>query len=318
MRLKPCLDAARLQEELRVAESRLWRAEEPYRFEGFFGSETKVYHDGKWVGVSLRSQGGSPDRTDPGGPGLEDFRDTTLVKHTPYISEVLASLRAPLRSARLLRLPPGGVIGVHRDTYHGLEYGQLRLHAPITTNESVENVIRGQEWHWRPGELWYGDFGSLHHVRNNGSVDRVHLVVDVAITPALLTLFPNEFASQIRCADILFHEAPAAVEPEELGRLQCCFRLPSTLVRGIFDIDDGIVAELDAELTLRGDRLLLRVEDRDLFRLIPLSGRRLALVGWTMERYLEYRTDGRRVVALALVLRRGRQETQISFHVSSR
>lgn len=317
VRLKPVLDADALLGDLAVLEQRTWKPEAPYVFEGFFGSETKVYHDGKWVGLSLRSQGGTPERTDPGGPGLEDFSDTPLLASTSYFGQVLALLNSPVRSARLLRLPPGGVIAEHVDTYHGFEYGQLRLHAAITTNPGIENVIRRQRWMWQPGELWYGDFGSPHSVRNDGDADRVHLVVDVAVTPALLRLFPDEVVRQLADVDILFHEDPVDASADELRSLECAFRLPSTLVRGIFDIDDGIVPELDARLTFRDDRLMLRVEGRNLFTLKPLAGRRLAFAGWTNERYLQYRYADGRVVALALVLRRGARETRIEFDVES-
>jgi hypothetical protein len=316
VRLKPQLDADRLRRELERLESRSWRPEEPYQFESFFGTETKIYHDGKWVGLSLRSQGGRLEKTDPGGPGLDDFADTELLDHAPYMREVLQSLRSPLRSARLLRLPPGGVIAEHRDTYHGFEYGQLRLHAPITTNERVTNVIRGRHWYWKPGELWYGDFGSPHHVRNDGASDRVHLVVDVMITPETLGLFPPNVADDLARADVLFHEPPAQLPLDKLSRLQCTFWLPSTLVRGIFDVDDGIVAQLRAHMVLQQGSLVLNVESRDVFKLLPLANNRLTLAGWTLERYFEYAFDGGRLSTLALVLRRGREETRINFHVA--
>jgi aspartate beta-hydroxylase len=315
IRLTPTFDADRMLGDLQTLQDRAWLPEEPYVFESFFGSETKVYHDGKWTGMSLRAQGGRADRTDPGGPGLDEFADTPLLPRVPYLTDVLQRIGSPLRSARLLRLPPGGVIGEHRDTYHGFEYGQLRLHAPITTNPRVENIIRGQRCTWAPGELWYGDFGSLHSGQNNGETDRVHLVVDVAITPALLDLFPDAIAAKARTLDILFHEEPLSLSTRELSALQCAFALPSTLVRGIFDIDDGIAAEMAARLVMRGERLFFSVEDRDLFALRPLAGNRLAFAGWTTERYLQYEYAQGAVTSVALVLRRGQEETRIVFPV---
>jgi hypothetical protein len=313
VRLTPQFDREKLWRDLDTLLTRDWIPEAPYTFDGFFGSETKVFHDGKWVGLGLRSQGGKSERTDPGGPGMEEFQDTPLLARTPYLAEVLGRLGSPLRSARLLRLPPGGAIGEHRDTYHALEYGQLRLHAPITTNENVENVIRGERCMWQPGELWYGDFGSPHWGRNGGTTDRVHLVVDAVITPALLTLFPDDVAAQAAKVDILFHEDPIALPERDLQQLQCHFHLPSTLVRGIFDIDDGIIAQLDARVVLRDGQLVLNVDGRDLFRLSPLSDHRLMFVGWTMERYLQYRCEGGKVASIALILRRGSEHTRIEF-----
>jgi hypothetical protein len=316
VRLLPQFDSIRLASELALLESGCWLAEEPYKFEGFFGSDTKVYHDGRWVGLSLRSQGGRLERTDPGGPGLEEFADTQLVQQAPYLASVLAVLNTPLRSARLLRLPPGAEIGEHRDTYHGFEYGQVRLHVPITTNDGVENVIRRQQQTWRPGELWYGDFGSPHSGRNNGKTDRVHLVVDAMITPRLFELFPSPIRAQIDSVDVLLHEDSTTLPGAALGALECEFRLPSTLVRGIFDIDDGIQPELAAAIRCEGDAAYLEVESRRLFKLAPLPNNRLGFVGWTMERYFEYELDGGHIHSLALVLRRGSDDTRVLFSLS--
>jgi len=313
VRLGPRFDPDRLKADLHILETLEWPPKKPYRFEGFFGGQTPVFHDGKWVGLSLRSQGGRANRTDPGGPALEEFADTPLLAQVPYLAEVLRSLNAPLRSARLLRLPPGAAIGEHRDTYHGLEYGQIRLHLPITTNDRVENTIRGEHCRWLPGELWYGDFGSLHSGRNNGTTDRVHLVVDVLLVPAVFDLFPASVAETAMGMDVLFHEESIPIAPDDLQAFECAFELPATLVRGIFDIDDGIQAQLGAAIHRRGGRLVLAVEGRDVIALTPLSGDRFRCAGWTMERYFQFSRPDARSKQLGLVLRKGHRETRVVF-----
>jgi hypothetical protein len=308
------VDPALIERDFKKVEATQWRAEEPYRFEGFFGSEIKVYHNGEWVGLGLRSQGGSVQRTDPGGPGLDEFEDTPLMECTPYIAELLRALKCPIRSVRLLRLPPGGVIAEHRDTYHGFEYGQLRLHVPVVTSDAVETYVRDRRWHWRPGDLWYADFGSLHSVRNGGESARVHLVIDVLVTPHLLTLFPPEF--DFSTVDVLFDKDCMQLDPAALRECECDFSLPSTLVKGIFDIDDGIVGQLDAGFRMNGDHLIWTVDGRDAVRLVPLSRRRFRFAGWTMERYFEVAVNHGRVSRVDLVLRRGQQATRIAMPTS--
>jgi aspartate beta-hydroxylase len=318
VRLNLPLDARSLLEDLNRASDYMWRPEEPFRFDGFFGSETKVYHNGDWQGLSLRSQGGSLKRTDPGGPGLEDFEDTPLMSRTPYIAAMLRDWNVPVRSVRLLKLPAGASIMEHRDTYHGFEYGQLRLHVPITTNPDVVMCIRGQKWHWPAGEAWYGDFGSLHEVHNNGPSDRVHLVVDVLVTPAVLALFPEHFARLAERTDILYHEpASEALDAKLLRALECEFRVPSTLVRGIFDVDDGIIGQLESRIYVKDGALRWMVDGRDIVRLSPLSRNRLAFTGWAMERYFEYSCENGRISRLELVLRCGREGTRIQFDLHS-
>jgi hypothetical protein len=315
VRLTPEIDPAAMRADLEQVSRQAWRPEEPYRFDGFFTSEIKVYHNGEWVGLSLRSQGGRIDRTDPGGPGLEDFADTPLMRCTPRIAELIGAWGLRLRSVRLLRLPPGGSIAAHRDTYHGFEYGQVRLHLPIVTNDGVETHLRDDVYRWREGELWYGDFGSMHSVVNAGAAARVHLVIDALITPAVLDLFPDDFRAQAAHADILFDEEPRAQFLDDLEQLECTFNVPSTLVRGIFDVDDGIVGQMESKLRVRDGALLWHLDGRDVVRLIPLEGRRLMFTGWTMERYFRYQMNAGRVSQLELILRHGRERVTIAFPV---
>jgi hypothetical protein len=141
------------------------------------------------------------------------------------------------------------------------------------------------------------------------------LVIDALITPGLLRLFPDHVRSRFSQVDILFHEEPVTLSREGLNGLECEFRLPSTLVRGIFDIDDGIKAEMRANIVVADNAAFLEVDHRRLFRLSPLKGERLGFVGWTMERYFQYTCRDGRVNSLALVLRRGGAETRIDFQL---
>lgn len=307
------VDATLMEDDLAAVERRTWPPEAPFRFDGFFGSETKVFHNGDWVGLSLRSQGGTTDRTDPGGPGLEDFSDTELMQLTPNIADLLRRLRAPIRSVRLLRLPPGGTIAEHRDTYHGFEYGQLRLHVPVRTNADVHMRIRGEDWQWKAGEIWYGDFGSPHSVENAGASARVHLVIDALVTPELLALCAASSAEMAVDVHALLHEEAIKVPVETLRALTCRFRVPSTLVRGIFDVDDGIVGQMDASFKLDGERLMWTLDGRDIVALQPLPRQRLGLTGWTLERYFDYKLDAHGISNLELVLQCGREQTRIAF-----
>jgi Aspartyl/Asparaginyl beta-hydroxylase len=115
-----------------------------------FTTKTQIYHDGKWKGISLRSQGGSYTRTDPGGPGLDHFADSIALGRTPYFREVINALKCDKRSVRLLSLPAGAEIGTHVDPYHGLKFGQLRLHCPILTHPDVKMYFAHPPGNRRP------------------------------------------------------------------------------------------------------------------------------------------------------------------------
>lgn len=140
-------------------------------------------YDGDWSGVALRAAAGSDhaitELHNP--PSADRFVDLPLLDRCPHIRSIMERLRCELRSVRLLRLAPGGVIREHTDHGLGHRFGEVRLHAPVVTNPDVEFRIDGQRVDMVPGELWYLDASLPHSVHNGGTVARVHLVVDAVV-----------------------------------------------------------------------------------------------------------------------------------------
>ena len=145
------------------------------------------YGRGKWGGVSLYAEGG---RLDSLACGSEPFWPTEALAACPYLQDVLASLDAPKRSVRVLTLAPGARVFEHYDPDSSVDRETVRLHVPIVTHPDVEFFIAGRRVRMHPGELWYGDFTFPHRLRNRSPVERVHLVMDLEITPAITRLFP--------------------------------------------------------------------------------------------------------------------------------
>lgn len=106
------------------------------------------------------------------------WQDLPVLDDCPALRGVLAGLRCPLQSARLMRLRAGAAILPHRDHGLGLEYGQARLHLAIQTSDEVDFIVAGRRLPMAPGELWYFNADLVHEVRNRGAQDRIHLVVD--------------------------------------------------------------------------------------------------------------------------------------------
>lgn len=311
--LPPRFDVARLQADLAELEELPWPPERPFIMRTPFLARTMTYHDGRWKGLALRSQGGDPERTDPGGPGLDPFADTALLARAPALREVVDSLECEKRSVRLLLLPPDAEVHAHTDPYHGFKYGQVRLHVPIRTHPDVVMRFGDGAFHWPAGELWYADFGQPHAVENRSPVTRVHLVIDALLSPALLRLFPDEFVAAQERTGILLHQPVQPVAPEELRRYECDYRLPAALVQGLLETDDGSVpGELTGQVRLEGSRLVLGIEDTPLFALEPVGEHRFHLCGWTPERSIEFQPGaGGDVERLVVTLRSGRTESRI-------
>jgi hypothetical protein len=137
-------------------------------------------YDGDWSGVALRASA----KANVAGAlvaGLNvgsEFVDTPVLDRCPYLREILAVFRCPIKSARLLKLGPGASIREHRDYDLGLDDGEARVHIPVVTNPSVEFLLEGRRVVMNEGEAWYLELNRRHSVRNRGKTDRVHLVVD--------------------------------------------------------------------------------------------------------------------------------------------
>ncbi|MBS3952651.1 MAG: aspartyl/asparaginyl beta-hydroxylase domain-containing protein [Methylomicrobium sp.] len=159
---------------------------------GHFNSD---YHDGGWMGVSLRNAEGFGHPLYPD-PEQQQFNDTDALGNCPYISSVLRSFDCTLLSVRLLKLRAGSVIREHRDYMLGYEDGEVRLHIPIITNPQVEFYLDGERIIMAEGEVWYVNVNFPHRVQNLGREDRIHLVVDCKVNDWLADLFRSGAASK--------------------------------------------------------------------------------------------------------------------------
>lgn len=101
-----------------------------------------------------------------------------LLAMCPATSALLARIPSPLQSVRFLRLGPGGTIAEHSDPDLGIEHGEVRLHLPVISDDSVGFWLDGQPVTMTPGECWYLDLDRVHAATNSGTVPRVHLVID--------------------------------------------------------------------------------------------------------------------------------------------
>jgi hypothetical protein len=140
----------------------------------------RANYDGDWSVIPLRGPAGEthPIRMINPDPTCRTFADTPLLERCPYFAEVMRTFRCPLRTVRLMRLAPGSVIKEHTDVDLGFEDGMVRLHIPVVTNDQVAFFLSGSRVVMEAGSCWYLRLSDPHRVVNNGSSDRVHLVVD--------------------------------------------------------------------------------------------------------------------------------------------
>ncbi len=306
-RLAATFDADRLLSELTAVRDHTWDRQRVYSEDGV-GDSTDV----DWRCLALRSPGGDGTRTDPGGPGAQDFADTEWLRRMPYVREVLESIPAPLHAVRFMALGPDTVGIDHNDPKYGPRWGVGRLHIPVVTNPDAILLLDGVTHRWQPGEFWFGDFSRTHRVQNTGTEHRIHLVIDVLTVPGLVSLFPEAWRGYFEEGDVLFNRQVCPQRPDERRTLQCSFSLPTTF--HLWEDDTPLSSELprtDVSIVDGGAQLVLRLPEDRTFALVHLGANEYRFAGWSEERTLQLFLDGPTPEVL-LRTRDGRDVTELT------
>ena len=168
-RLPLSFDVARLQADLAAVEAMTWT-----------DHFVRQNYDGRWDVLPLRHQAGAthPIIQAYTPPDATEFVDAAVLARTPYFRAIVETFPCPLKAVRLMRLAPGSRIKEHKDYDLAADWGQARLHIPITTNPGVTFLLNGTVARMAPGETWYLRLSDPHAVTNDGDTDRVHLVID--------------------------------------------------------------------------------------------------------------------------------------------
>ncbi|MFF8695534.1 aspartyl/asparaginyl beta-hydroxylase domain-containing protein [Streptomyces sp. NPDC002431] len=298
VQLSPVFDTGRLAAELTAVTAHTWNVQRTHTYGGQTGPAAAI----DWRVLPLRSLGGDPERTDPGGPGPQPFKVTRWLGQLPYLAEILDLVPAPLNAVRLMALGPGAISTAHRDPKYRLDRGIVRLHIPVVTDPGAVLILGGVEHCWQPGTCWYGDFSREHLVRNTSqTVTRVHVVIDALLTADLAAWFPDSWQELLTRGEVLFNRTAPAGTPAWPAGLPYEVLLPS----GFADFDapaplDGSL--IPARIDHADDVLALTVAGRT-FVLVPVGGGEFRFSGWSEQRTLQPDSDG---AGLTLRVRRGR------------
>ncbi len=149
----------------------------------------RLIYRGEWSGLSLRN--GSGDPTDLAADQLQgsQFVNTSLLTHCDYIPEVMDAFECPLGSVRFLKVAAGAEIDEHVDGGLCYEVGEARFHIPVRTHAELDFRLDGERLVMQSGECWYINANLPHSVANRGTIDRVHLVIDVGVNDWLRGYF---------------------------------------------------------------------------------------------------------------------------------
>jgi Aspartyl/Asparaginyl beta-hydroxylase len=185
VQLKKSFDAAKMQEEVRIHESALWKPHYNSR-----------HYDGNWTTLQLRSINGKIENSiSIQGSALQKntaYDNTILLEKCIYLQSIINFFDCEKMSVRLMNLHAGAVIKEHRDYEMNFEKGEARFHIPIQTNQDVSFFIENEKIPMNEGDCWYLNLSLKHCVNNFGSTDRVHLVIDCKVNDWVRRLLNEE------------------------------------------------------------------------------------------------------------------------------
>lgn len=124
------------------------------------------------------------DTSDP------NIGDQLVCENTPSFDvlnaarQIVFALMATVRGTMLgrvmvTRLAPGKRIYPHSDVLGRYANTYKRFHVPLQCGSGCIFRAGDEEVGMRPGEVWDFNAHAEHEVVNNGSVDRIHLIVDI-------------------------------------------------------------------------------------------------------------------------------------------
>lgn len=160
-------DISRLQADMQCIEESAW-----------IRHYNKADYNGSWTSLALFSKDGTSSSIYASMDHTLTLKATEIMNVCAYFQEVLDTFKFEKTAVRLMRLDAGAVIKPHRDHALGYEDGEFRLHIPIATNPDVHFILDGQRIIMNEGTCWYINANEEHAVTNNGTTDRIHLVID--------------------------------------------------------------------------------------------------------------------------------------------
>lgn len=96
----------------------------------------------------------------------------------PIVEELESSVNGKMGKVVLINLPENKNVSEHKDKGDYLDIIR-RFHIPIFTNENVLFTINDETKIMKSGECWEINNSKLHSVKNEGSKNRVHLMIDI-------------------------------------------------------------------------------------------------------------------------------------------
>lgn len=108
-------------------------------------------------------------------------------KALPQVEKIALDLMAYFRAVQLggvliTKIPPGKCIEPHHDRgrWHP-EFFNCKIYIPLQSNEGCLNRCENDAINMKAGEVWSFDNLKVHSVENNGTEDRITLIISMRV-----------------------------------------------------------------------------------------------------------------------------------------
>lgn len=140
---------------------------------------------------------------------------TSEMKKLPIMHSFLNQSGLSLLLVRLIKLAPGARVIEHLDYCDLCGPDKVRLHIPIVTAPDCRAFFPGRAVHLRPDAIWMFRPNTSIHAYLNGSITRLHLILDAYVDDKLSQEIENGYVPQ-ECIEFL--PKPPSGTYEELLR----------------------------------------------------------------------------------------------------
>jgi len=128
--------------------------------------------------------------------GSLENKDSSIYHLFPKVKEAVFYLMSLVQGERLggvmlNKLLPGTNIPLHSDG-KASELYYHRFHIVLSTNSNVVTKVGEEELNMQQGDVWWFDHALPHTIINNGTTDRIHLVVDIKIPNSIVVETPDK------------------------------------------------------------------------------------------------------------------------------
>lgn len=197
LQLQQHFDAEKIKAEMAQMEESRWKQH-----------YNKSHYEGQWNVLPLRSLNGSAENIVSVHATTNPYSATPLLQAFPSIQSVLRFFACEKRAVRLMKLHAGAIIKEHCDQEMSFEEGEVRFHIPVTTNPGVAFYLEEEQVVMQEGECWYLNLSLKHRVKNAGTTDRVHLVIDCKVNEWVRNLFAQQARVQKQAEEKQHHHDP--------------------------------------------------------------------------------------------------------------